>query len=233
MTGIYFLRNLRFLSVTRPDPSIRTMYWSYCLTSTIMPVLSHFVGFGPVWFCTRTVSPTTNGGRGRVCSLSRSQIFWCLLRSASSLASSVSRQVGCGRYLPGCTGIKSLIARPKTHIAGLKPVSLSGVLRYWSMALWKLSVFRVPLRPVFSIMRRFTVFTPISARLLLWAKATEDRRWRVPQFCRKVCAALEVYSGPPSDVSSSAMPNVTKVERSAEINPCAPSDACSTMGQLL
>ena len=53
-TGVYFLRNLRFLRVTRPEPSIRMMYWSYCLTSTITPVLSHFVGCGPDWFCTRT-----------------------------------------------------------------------------------------------------------------------------------------------------------------------------------
>ena len=69
-----------------------------------------------------------------MCSESLSDIFVCLILSASSLAIRVSRQVGCGRYLPGCTGIKSLKERPKTHIAGERPVSLSGVFRYCSMA---------------------------------------------------------------------------------------------------
>ena len=61
--GKYFLRNLLFRSVGRPDPSMQTMYWSNWRTSMIVPVLSHFVGCGPTWFWTRTVSQTFRGGR--------------------------------------------------------------------------------------------------------------------------------------------------------------------------
>ena len=51
--------------------------------------------------------------------------------------------------------MKSRIDLPKTHMAGDKPVSLSGVLRYWSMARWKWSVFSVPSVPVLSINKTF------------------------------------------------------------------------------
>lgn len=44
----------------------------------------------------------------------------CLFLRASSRATSVSRQVSCGLYLPGSIGMKSLIGRPNTHIAGDK-----------------------------------------------------------------------------------------------------------------
>jgi hypothetical protein len=47
-TGMYLRRNFRFLRVTRPEPSTRIMYWSYCLTSTTTPVRSHLVGLGPL-----------------------------------------------------------------------------------------------------------------------------------------------------------------------------------------
>ena len=50
MTGVYFLRYFLLQRVTRPEPSTRTTYWSNCRTSTTMPVLSHLVGWGPVWF---------------------------------------------------------------------------------------------------------------------------------------------------------------------------------------
>ena len=55
-------------------------------------------------------------------------------------------QVGYGSYLPGWTGIKSLIVRPNTHIAGDSFVSGEGggVFRYWSMAIWNRSVFKEP-----------------------------------------------------------------------------------------
>lgn len=75
--------------------------------------------------------------------------------------------MGWGLYFPGCIGMKSLIGRPKRHIAGEKAVSRSGVLRYWSMALWKESVFNDPDALVLLTNSRFTVFTPISALELL------------------------------------------------------------------
>ena len=50
IAGANFLRNFLFLKVGRLDPSTLTTYWSYCLTSTTVPVLSHFLGFGPTWF---------------------------------------------------------------------------------------------------------------------------------------------------------------------------------------
>ena len=50
MTGVYFLRNFLLRRVKRSEPSTRTTYWSNCRTSTTMPVLSHLVGWGPVWF---------------------------------------------------------------------------------------------------------------------------------------------------------------------------------------
>ena len=65
---------------------------------------------------------------------------------------------------------------PNTHIAGDSFVSLSGVLRYWSIALWKLLMSSSPLGPVLLVIRRLTVLTPTSARQLLWGKATELRR---------------------------------------------------------
>ena len=34
-------RNLRFCSVTRPEPDTLIQYWSYCFTSVTIPVLSH------------------------------------------------------------------------------------------------------------------------------------------------------------------------------------------------
>lgn len=53
-TGIYFLRNFLLRSVTRPEPSTLTTYWSNWRTSITSPVLSHFNGCGPTWFWTRT-----------------------------------------------------------------------------------------------------------------------------------------------------------------------------------
>ena len=142
----------------------------------MIPVLSHFVGCGPVWFWIRTVSPTANGGRRRVCSVHRSADIMCLFRSAFSLYARVSLHVGCGSYRPGSMGMKSLIGRPKIHMAGDSFVSGSGVFRYWRMARWSLSVSSSPLGPVLEVMMRFAVFTPISARQLECGKATEESR---------------------------------------------------------
>ena len=130
-----FRRHFRFRNVTRPDPSTRTRYWSNWRTSTMQPVLYHLVGLCPVWFCILTLSPTLSWGSLSVCSVSLSAIFMWRFRRASSLASKVSRHVGCGSYLPGWIGIKSLIGLPKMHMAGERPVSLSGVFLYWSIAL--------------------------------------------------------------------------------------------------
>ncbi len=67
-TGMNLRRNFRFRVVIFPDPSIFTTYWSNCRTSVTVPVLSHLFGCKPLWFCTRTLSPTANGGNRRVCS---------------------------------------------------------------------------------------------------------------------------------------------------------------------
>ena len=139
-----------------------------------VPVLSHFSGWGPVWFWMSTKSPTLRGGSRFVCSVQRSAARICRFLNASSLAAKVSRQVLCSLYFPGRMGIKSHIGLPKTHITGESLVSLSGVLRYWRIARWNISVFRSPLGPVLSISNRFTVFTPISALQLPCGKATEE-----------------------------------------------------------
>ena len=114
-------------SVTRPDPSTRTTYWSNCRTSTTIPVRSHLVGFGPTRFYSLTQLPISSGGRTRVCSDSRSCVLMCRTRSASSRASSVSRQVQCGRYYPGDAGMKSRMRRSKMISAELTLDTGSGV----------------------------------------------------------------------------------------------------------
>ena len=129
--------------------------------------------------------------------------------------------------------MKSLMTLPKTHIAGESPVSRSGVFRYCKIARWNLSVFSEPLGPVFSMISRFIVLTAISARQLLCGNATEEMRWCTPQFLRNVSVAVAVYSGPPSEVSSSLMPKVMNVLHSVVINPSAPLAPRSTIGQLL
>ena len=124
----------------------------------------------------RTQSPTTKGGSMRVCSVRRSEVRIWRLRKASSRSRRESRHVSWGWYFPRWTGMKSLMGRPKTHTAGERCVSRSGVLRYWSMALWNWSVFKDPSVAVLSVMSRLTVFTPTSARQLLCGNATDDRR---------------------------------------------------------
>ena len=42
--GENFLRNVLFLLLILPDPSILMKYWSFCCTSITIPVLSHFSG---------------------------------------------------------------------------------------------------------------------------------------------------------------------------------------------
>ena len=151
---------------------------------------------------------------------------------ASSLALSVSRQVSCGLYFPRIIKMKSRVGRPKTHIAGEIFVSGSGVLRYCSIAICTASVSSSPFGPVLSVMSRFIVFTPISARQLLWGKATDDRRWCTPHLCRKDLVSVEVNSGPPSDASSSGVPYVTKARRKWSMRPVAPPVDCDMIGQF-
>ena len=95
-TGMYFLRNFRFRVVILPEPSTRTTYWSNWRTSITMPVLSHLVGYGPVWFWMRTWLPTARGGSLLVCSVHLSAAFMWRFRRASSLMARVSLHVGCG-----------------------------------------------------------------------------------------------------------------------------------------
>ena len=123
---------------------IRTTYWSYWWTSTTTLVLSHLVGWLPVWFCMRTWCPTLRRGSFLVCSFQCSASFMCLFLCTSSWAASVSCQVGCGLYLPGRIGIKSLMGQPITHWAGDSLVLGSGVLRYCRIAHWSESVFKLP-----------------------------------------------------------------------------------------
>ena len=110
--------------------------------------------------------------------------------------------------------VKSRIDLPNRYCAGDSVVSLTGVFRYCSMARCKASVSRSPLGLVFSVMSLFTVFTPTSALQLLCGNATDDMRCRTPQFFKKVFVAVAENSGPPSNDSTSLMPNVTNVRRS-------------------
>ena len=108
-----------------------------------------------------------------MCSVQCSAAHICQFLNASSLAAKVSHQVLCGLYFPGRMRIKSRIGLPKIHIAGESLVSLSGVLRYWRIAGWNLSVFRSPFAPVIH-QQSFHGFAPISALQLLWGKAMEE-----------------------------------------------------------
>ena len=128
--------------------------------------------------------------------------------------------------------MKSRTDLPNTHIAGDKPVSLSGVFLYCNNALWNLSVSRLPAGPVFSMISLFTVFTAISARELLWGKYAEDILCFTPQFLRKRLVSRDVNSEPPSEDSSSLMPKVTKARLNAVIRPWLPLADLSTIGQL-
>jgi len=85
--GVSFLRNLLFLSVSLPDPSTLTTYWSWSLSSTTTPVMSHLDGWLPTWFWTNTLSPTASLGRALVFLLSLSMLAMERLARAFSLSS--------------------------------------------------------------------------------------------------------------------------------------------------
>ena len=173
-TGTYCLRNFLFRSVTLPEPSTRITYWSNCRTSTTTPVLSHLRGWGPIWFCTRTWSPTVRGGSRLVCSDQRSALLMWRFRSASSRAAKVSpsavRLVFAGRHWNEVPNRMAEYAHGGRELGF--PVRRVPVLKHRTSA----SVSRAPVGLVLSRRRRLMVFTPISARQLLWGYATEERR---------------------------------------------------------
>ena len=59
--------------------------------------------------------------------------------------------------------MKSRIGCPNMHIDGENLVSLSGVFLYCRIARWNWAVLSSPLGLVLPVIRRLTVFTPISA----------------------------------------------------------------------
>ena len=151
---------MQFWSVTRLDPSTFdcTTYWSYGLTSTTDPVLSHFFGREPIWFCNLIRS---NRERG--------QASYVLFQTFSDLHVTMAKcvhaglemfcYVGCGRYLSGRIGMKSLMGWPKRHIAGESLVSWLGVLRYCNIAWLNASVSSSPFGPELSMCIHLTVLT--------------------------------------------------------------------------
>ena len=111
-------------------------------------------------------------------------------------------------------------------------MSLSGVFLYCNIARRKASLFKLPLAPTLSVSNLFTVLTPTSALQLLWAKATEDSLWWIPQSLRNLWVADAVNCGPPSEASSSGIPKVVNMSFKAVMRPDAPSGGFDTMGQL-
>ena len=109
-------KNCRFLSVTRPLPSILILYLLYPRSSITVPDLSHFLAIlpAPCWFCTRTFWPRLRGARFLVCSVHCSSPLANLDFMASSLFSLQSTQTSEGEKFPGLMGRKSLIGRPNT-----------------------------------------------------------------------------------------------------------------------
>ena len=99
--------------------------------------------------------------------------------------------------------MRSRTGLPNTHIAGDSLVAGSGVLRCWRTARWNASVFRLPLADMLPARSLLIDLTPISARQLLCGKATELRRWCMPQSLRNWTVMAAVNSGPPSVASSS------------------------------
>ena len=77
---------------------------------------------------------------------------------------------------------------------------------------------------------RLTVVTPTSALQLLYGFATLLKRCSTPQLRRNVSVGSALNSGPPPDDSSSAMPKVTNILRSAAMRPLEPSAFSSTIG---
>ena len=102
-----------------------------------------------------------------------SSLYMLFLRTSSLLLSVVSDSFWSGNMGP-----------PKRHMAGEGPVWGSGVLQYWRIASWRVTVSRLPLGTVFNVMSLLAVLTATSALQFECGKATEDRWLLTPQFCR-------------------------------------------------
>lgn len=168
-----------------------------------------------------------------MCSDQRSCARLWRWRRADSRRVRFSCQVLCGRYLSRMIGIMSLMGRPKRQDAGDCLVEGSGELRYWRIARWKVLTLRSLLVPTFPEISRLIVLTATSARQLLCGKATELSLWCTRQLLKNRWVSWAVNSGPPSDASSSGMPNVEKVWRRTSISPFEPLVDRSTIGQLV
>ena len=90
------------------------------------------------------------------------------------------------------------------------------------MACWNSSTSKDPVGPVFSASIRFTVLTASSTLQLAWGFATDERLCLTPHDFSNVCVFPEVNCGPPSDVNSSGIPEVTKVPRGCSMRLSAP-----------
>ena len=83
--------------------------------------LSHFVGWGPYWFCKNTRSLRDRGGNNRVCSFSFSSDRGIRAPIASSLSAQASRQVA---HTEGLLNFSlRLIKENASHMGRLKIVS--------------------------------------------------------------------------------------------------------------
>lgn len=126
-------------------------------------------------------------------------------------------------------GSGSRMGRPKSAIAGDVWVSGLGQFLYKRIALKK-AVWSVPPGPVLPAIIRFTVLTPVSARLLAWGLYAAESLWCTPQSLSSSLVDEAANSGPPSVVIVSGMPNVANVSLSMIARPAAPFDAGATIG---
>ena len=224
---VYARRKRRFRSVSLPEPSTLTRYWSWPGDSMTTPDLSHFVGWGPCWFWRKTLSPMDRGRSGREWSFRLSLVREIRVLRASSLAAHAwrhsGRMLGFEYFSRRLTNAReSRRGRPKMICAGERLQSGSGVFRSWSMARRKRLWSRLPVGPVFDVRSRLAVLTATSALPLDCGKLTEEIRCRTPQSRRKSSVCFDVNSGPPSLVSSSGTPNVPKKGRRWRTSPAEP-----------
>ena len=106
-----------------------------------VPVLSHFVGFLPVWFWTATCVPCFSSGCCFVYIASLVPSELRQLASARSRSSWRRDHSWLGLYLWGSTGRKSLSCLLNTICAGDRRRSVSGVFLYCIRALIRPSRF--------------------------------------------------------------------------------------------
>ena len=104
-------KNLRLRTVIRPDPFTRTTCWSNWRTSTTLPVLSHLVGWRPIWI-SHVVTRSERRESFRMLRPSFSgphmSITQCFFAGRQGIFPGV---VWCGVYLLGRIEMKSLIGR--------------------------------------------------------------------------------------------------------------------------